>query len=278
MNMRPLSLAALSLGLLLPLGASAAPASRAKNVQSSKRSQSAKKKGSQLDRKIQSGIAGVRVGFNFPTLSYGEFKKGSFPIDTAYGYTPPNDTSTQLGFDAGLSYDIGFGQMIGFRGVASIALKGANFEGITLEKDGRKQEVDAYMNLWHVQITPMLTVRFGEMLGRAGRNVSPFVQIGPFFSLLVMADGKYDGLSFGETESGGGKDKSRDHFRSFDAGISFGAGTFIALGSFGVLSVDLRYDVGIMNIADIDYWRKEHDFRKQEINTRQFQLALGYHF
>jgi hypothetical protein len=213
-----------------------------------------------IETKLKRGMPGVRLGLNISSQSFEN-------PEVAFG--PKADTGFQPGPSFGVLWDMAFNKMFGLRAVGEVVLKGASIDGLRNDAD---EEVDAYTNLWFVQATPMLTVRFGDV----NKGIRPFLQVGPYLALLVVADTKIDGITAGENADGEGEDKSREFYTSFDAGISFGGGAYFNLGSAGVLSADFRADIGLLNTADIDYWRKID--RKQDISNLGFQFAVAYHF
>lgn len=205
-----------------------------------------------IEAKLKRGMPGARLGLNVSTVSFKDE-----PTGTEYGFQP--------GPSFGVMWDMAFNQMFGLRAVGEVVLKGAS-----LDVDGLPEGAEAYTNLWYIQATPMLTVRFGDV----DKGIRPFIQVGPYLAALVVADTKLDGETLENAE---GDDASRDPYSTFDAGLSIGGGAYFNLGAAGVLSADFRADIGLLNIADTDYYR-ELGNRTQNISNLGFQFAVAYHF
>jgi hypothetical protein len=86
------------------------------------------------------------------------------------------------------------------------------------------------------------------------------LQLGPQFGFLIDGERKYD------TSFGSGSKDIKDHYKSSDSSISFGAGYDFDFG----LGLDFRYNLGVKDINNAA--------NGEEVNSRVFLISLGWNF
>jgi len=92
------------------------------------------------------------------------------------------------------------------------------------------------------------------------------VEAGPQIGFLLSAKDKYEYSGPGGSDSG--KEDVKDAYESIDFGVNFGAGYDFTEN----LSVGLRYNLGLSNIA------KTEDGEDFKMNNSVFSLSVGYKF
>ena len=92
------------------------------------------------------------------------------------------------------------------------------------------------------------------------------LEAGPQIGFLLSAKEKYEFSGNGVSESG--KEDVKDSYESIDFGVNFGAGYDFTEN----LSVGLRYNLGLSNIA------KTEDGEDFKMNNSVFSLSVGYKF
>ncbi|MBS7232296.1 PorT family protein [Flavobacterium psychroterrae] len=92
------------------------------------------------------------------------------------------------------------------------------------------------------------------------------VEAGPQIGFLLSAKDKYEFSDNGMSDSG--KQDVKDNYESIDFGVNFGAGYDFTEN----LSVGLRYNLGLSNIA------KTEDGEDFKMNNSVFSLSVGYKF
>ncbi|WP_281232069.1 porin family protein [Flavobacterium gelatinilyticum] len=92
------------------------------------------------------------------------------------------------------------------------------------------------------------------------------VEAGPQIGFLVSAKEKWETSGPGVSESG--DEDAKDFYESINFGVNFGAGYDFTEN----LSVGLRYNLGLSNIA------KTEDGADFKINNNVFSLSVGYKF
>lgn len=86
------------------------------------------------------------------------------------------------------------------------------------------------------------------------------LQVGPQFGFLIDGERKYD------TFFGSGTQDIKDHYKSSDTSLSFGAGYDFDFG----LGIDFRYNLGIKDINNAA--------NGEPIKSRVFLVSLGWNF
>jgi hypothetical protein len=86
------------------------------------------------------------------------------------------------------------------------------------------------------------------------------LQAGPQFGFLLDGERKFDNGLFD------GKEDIKDHYKSSDIAVSFGAGYDFTFG----LGIDVRYNLGIKDINDAA--------NGEPVNSRVFLVSLGWNF
>lgn len=179
---------------------------------------------------------------------------GAFAQDVAFGLKGGLNLGTLNLKDAESSYDsrTGYhaglflrtkGDNIGFQPELLLSTHRGDIENITF---GTAQESFTYL-------TVPLLLKFYPVLGLN-------LQVGPQFGFLVDGEREYKSLLRS------GKEDIKDHYKSSDVALSFGAGYDFDFG----LGIDVRYNLGLQDINDaVD---------GEKVNSRVIMISLGWNF
>lgn len=140
--------------------------------------------------------------------------------------------------------NIGLTDKLAFQPELLYSMKGAKESG---SMDG--MDYDATVKLSYIDVPLMLKYNIS-----GGLNI----QAGPQLGLLMSAD--YEMEAGGESESM----DIKDELKGMDLGFNLGAGY-----DFGSLGVDVRYNLGLSNIADSD---------DGDIKNNAIQIGVSYAF
>lgn len=151
---------------------------------------------------------------------------------SAFGASIEEKSDPKLGFAAGLFVEKPFSDIIS-----------GQFEVLYVQKGGTGDTDDAEFDDVEIQ-DGGLTLSFVDVPVLLKANipldgdVQPFVYGGPFAGYLLDASAESGGESFDEVEI-------KDLLKDVNFGLVFGGGV-----SFGKISLDIRYDLGLANIFD----------------------------
>ncbi len=136
------------------------------------------------------------------------------------------------------------------------------FEALFVQKGGEDSDMDFgddKLTLSYVDIPVLLKVNIP-----LDGDITPYVYGGGFAGYLIDASSDENGETF----------DVGDAFDDLNYGVAFGAGV-----SFGMFNVDVRYDMGLANIMDMD-----DEFGDMfgaggiEVSTKGFMVTAGISF
>lgn len=130
-------------------------------------------------------------------------------------------------------------------------------QGAKNEESGAGFSSEDKLNLSYLNIPVMAKYYVAEKFS---------LEAGPQIGFLLSAKDKYEYSGPGGSDSG--KEDVKDGFKSIDFGVNFGAGYDFTEN----LSVGLRYNLGLSNIADGD------DAGDAKVKNSVFSLSVGYKF
>jgi len=169
---------------------------------------------------------------------------------SGFGESLDETSDMRTGFAAGLFVEKPFSDIVSIQ-----------FEGLFVQKGG-KDEVeqadvdvdveDGDLTLSYVDVPVMLKVNIP-----LDGNIKPFLYGGGFAGFLIDAEAEADGQSAGDAGI-----EIKDLLEDLNYGAVFGGGV-----SFGKISIDIRYDLGIANIFD-----KDSDFINELIDEAGDEL------
>lgn len=192
---------------------------------------------------------------------------------SAFGESIEEESESKIGFAVGLFVEKPFSDLIS-----------GQLEALYVQKGGKDDVAEADLEdgdltLSYIDVPAMLKINVP-----LDGDISPFVYGGGFAGYLLDAQAESDGVS-AEDEG----IEIKDLLSDINYGLVFGAGV-----SFGMLSVDIRYDLGLANIFDSDsdlIQELLEEFEGQEgsqeieqlldgieITTSGFQFTLGISF
>jgi opacity protein-like surface antigen len=173
---------------------------------------------------------GLKGGVNFANISSDE-------DSVSYQRTP--------GFTVGAALDIAVTPAMSIRTDLLYVQKDVKFEAGGQE--GR-------LNLDEAVLAPFLVLRYPLP------KVLPFLQVGPEFSLTTKA----------KSDIGGVKRSISDQWRNDNYSINAGGGAILPLGPAADLTLDARYNFGLVNLNT-----RRSDFKTR---TNGIQVFVGYNF
>jgi hypothetical protein len=178
--------------------------------------------------------AGVKAGMNVSNLFVGD---------------NVHDENARIGFNGGFYGQILSSEAFAIQPELLYSTKGtmADYTGYVIDQKVR-------FNLNYIDL-PVLAV---FKLGRSAE-----IHAGAYASYLVNANIQYD-----DNGSGGTDELSRDHFKSYDYGLSGGFGL-----NFNAIQIGARYNYGLVAIADSNEARNHIGNSKNSV--AQLYLALN---
>lgn len=151
-----------------------------------------------------------------------------YSITTDFGGFGEESTDSKIGFAAGLYVEKPFTELFSLQ-----------VEGLFVQKGGEESDDlfgDASSTLSYVDVPVLLRVNV-PLDGSA----QPYVYAGGYLGYLIDATADDEDIS--------------EFLNDFNYGLAFGAGV-----SFGMLSLDIRYDLGLGNIYDDSEFEDLGDF------------------
>lgn len=166
-------------------------------------------------------------------------------------------SNSKIGFAAGVFMEKSFNDLLSLQ-----------VEGLYVQKGGEEEGDDFFgdENITLSYIDVPVLVKFNIPLDG---TVQPFVYGGGFVGYLLDATASEDDF----------EDDISDFLNDINYGLSFGVGA-----SFGMLSLDIRYDMGLANIYDDSAFDDLGDFgdffggANIEASTSGFMLTAGISF
>ncbi|WP_010421878.1 porin family protein [Anaerophaga thermohalophila] len=187
---------------------------------------------------------GVKAGLNIASLSGDDAE----------------DLDSRLAPFFGGFVNISFSDKLSFQPELLYSMKGAKYSDSGSESIGGityNYEEESKVKLNYLDIPLMLKINLGS-----GFNL----QAGPQIGLLLSAEEEFE-----YTASGGDMNESesettdiKDDLKGMNFGLNVGAGY-----DFGSLGVDIRYSLGLSNIADYD---------DGDLKSNAFQIGVSYAF
>lgn len=167
------------------------------------------------------------------------------------------DTKSLFGAHIGAFVEFKFTDNMAFQPELLYSMQGAKSESSYTETGVTVNE-ESTLKLGYINIPLMFKYYATEAL---------YIEAGPQVGFLMSAkeDWSTSATFGGETESESGEDDVKDAFKSIDFGFNLGAGYNITEN----LSLGLRYNLGLSNIADSD---------DVKIKNGVFQFAVAYKF
>ncbi len=175
-----------------------------------------------------------------------------YSVTTELGDFGEETTDGKVGFAAGLYMEKPFSDLISLQ-----------IEGLFVQKGGEDEDDffgDESVTLSYVDV-PVL-IRFNVPLAE---NVQPYVYGGGYLGYLLDASSNEEDIS--------------EFLEDINYGAAFGAGV-----SFGMLSLDIRYDLGLANIyddselGDLGGFEDFFDGANIEASTSGLMLTAGISF
>jgi hypothetical protein len=160
------------------------------------------------------------------------------------------DLGSKMVFAGGVFVDIGFSEMIGLQPEILYISKGAKAE---------EAEGSVTMNLTYLEIPLLLKLKIP-----ASPLLTFQILAGPTIGMNLGAKGVIEATGE-ETQ----EEDFKDDIKLMDMGVSFGAGVGIGLGSSGILTLDGRYTMGLVSIAED---------AGEEAKTNYISIMAGYAF
>lgn len=154
------------------------------------------------------------------------------------------DADSRLAPFFGAFVNLGLGEKLAFQPELLYSMQGAK---TSWSEDG--MDVDVTEKLNYLNIPLMLKYNVG-----GGLNL----QAGPQLGLLLSAESEWEMGGESDTED------SKDAYKGMDFGFNIGAGY-----DFGPLGVDLRYNLGLSNIAD---------YEDGDVKNSVIQIGVSYAF
>ncbi len=226
------------------------------------------------------------------------------------GYVDPDDEATtsnksKIGFHFGATADIPFGGRFGLQPSILFSQRGNKLSYIPVNSSTDKNSLSSTQSLNYIEV-PML---FKYKLGSPDFGFA--LMAGPNFAFGI--NGKHTDVgsvtvpvtSGGTTKNVTYKinetdkdirfgDKVNSNFKGFDAGFTFGIGTYFDIGESGKLIIEARYTAGFSNILNSKYVSQPtvdplklliKDFNAinnqdfvSSVKSRSAQLSIGYLF
>lgn len=235
-------------------------------------------------------------------VSFSKFKVGYVDSEDE----PKTSNTYKIGFHFGATADIPFGGRFGLQPSILFSQKGNKMEYIPINSSTDKDSYSSTQSLNYIEV-PLL---FKYKLGSPDFGLA--LMAGPSFAFGI--NGKHTDvgtLTVPVTDGGGtttnvtvkinesDKDikfgsKVNSNFKGFDAGFTFGVGTYFEIGESGKLIIEARYTAGFGNILNSKYISEPtYDPVKAQIkdynaiNNQDFvgsvknktiQLSIGYLF
>jgi len=163
-----------------------------------------------------------------------------------------DDAKSKVGFHVGGFAEIKLTDKFAIQPEILFSTQGAKSEESAL---GSKAEYKS--NLSYLNIPVMAKYYVAEKFS---------IEAGPQIGFLLSAKEKYEFSGNGVSESG--EEDAKDFYKSIDFGVNFGAGYDFTEN----LSVGLRYNLGLSNIAETE------EGSDAKVKNSVFSLSVGYKF
>lgn len=145
---------------------------------------------------------------------------------SSFGFSIDETSDSKIGFAAGVFVEKPVSDMFSLQ-----------FEGLFVQKGGKDEDSDlgdGNVTLSYIDVPVLL--RFNIPLDK--EDIEPFVYGGAFAGYLLDASAESDGEDIDDIDI-------TEFLTNINYGLVLGAGV-----SFGMLTVDIRYDLGLANIFD----------------------------
>ena len=187
-------------------------------------------------KQYRKSYAGIKGAINFATLSTDQY----------------NDKNRKTGWSAGVFSQIGITNFIGLQPELLYSVKGGEYD---FGDDGKSK-----FNLKYIDLPVKLRLNLSDFFD---------IQFGPYVSYLVSSSLDTDSQALDDLNMSGEEDLDRDHFHSFDYGLTGGIGFNLDPLIFGV-----TYSHGLQKVADDDVT----DQALGDSRNTMFQIYAGMRF
>jgi hypothetical protein len=169
--------------------------------------------------------------------------------------TYSDDFSMNLGFNAGVTVEFGFGELLSLEAGILAETKGFKWDDVF------GMGVNMQTNLTYIDVPVLLKV--GPTLG----PVKVFGAAGPYIGYGIAGKFKYEGDGDSETEDvEWGSDEEESDFKPLDYGLKFGIGAEASGFTFGAY-----YALGLANISP-------YTDEGTKISNNVISISVGYKF
>lgn len=211
---------------------------------------------------------GVRAGMNVANAG-GDFKDKEYVGEDT-------DFKSKIGFHVGVIADIELSKSFYLQPGLYFTTKGLKSE---YKEEGYDYSEKTNYNLNYLELPILASYRFD-----IADNIKWHINAGPYFALGVggkvkvteidegdKTEYKYDAFGVADEDS----DEEKGGLKRFDAGLSFGTGI-----SLNKIYIGIKYDLGLVNIADKKVWGGYGDDgnKNLKIKNRNFAVSVGYTF
>ena len=198
------------------------------------------------------------VVFIICTVFYGDaWARPAFGIKGGLNLANANQDPSE-GFSQKIRPGFMFGGSVEFS-LSSTNKTTLRLEGLYVQKGWKESgdlvNYEATYSLDELVLAPFLILRFPS------RGITPFIQVGPEYSVNLSARGKME--INGRSWTADIRDWSSTNFS-----LNFGAGFAIPSGK-GEVVIDTRYNIGLVDLFKDEDW---------SIKTNGIQLCVGYNF
>jgi len=195
------------------------------------------------------------------------------------GIQPPNNVIPNYGISVSIVGQYNFTDLFSIKSGLGFVEKGyATTQVLYLQSNidpktgftGNSGNINNYYPTSYIELPILAKATFGK-------KIKFFANAGPYFGLLLIA---MENVSVNETNQPpkSFSNNVTEYYKRVDMGICFGAGVEMPVKDKILLSLELRYDQGLMNVANTPPNNVPGVFGSQPVVNGAFSLLLGFRY
>lgn len=185
--------------------------------------------------------------------------KGGLDLAKAYGDDVPDEATWKMGAYVGAFMNYRLNDMFVVQPEAFFAMRGWKFEEGDYSESWKLNYID-------LDVLARLTVPMEGM-------VKPTVFVGPYVGFNISSDYK---IEVGDESEEGSLEDAGINVKGVDFGFVVGGGVDFELSNGGMIILDIRYQMGLLNVLEADEEDENSEEPAVKNNTIIFMAGYGF--